>query len=149
MSIRVRKIIKHIDETRLENGRVVDPVHRVAFVGAIIENPYPSEYVQDLVTLADELGEEIGKLVGPACVELLGGPVEAFGKAASCVGIDGEVEHGSALIHNLHFGNVFRTAADRHRDCCRPPRRSVSRAARSTSRSSARRTPRRAPTTRR
>ncbi|CAM5742260.1 hypothetical protein SHIRM173S_00158 [Streptomyces hirsutus] len=87
-------------------------VHRVAFVGAVIENPYPSEYVQDLVTLADELGEEIGKLVGPACVELLGGPVEAFGKAA-LVGIDGEVEHGSALIHNLRFGNVFRSAGDR------------------------------------
>lgn len=110
MSIRIRKIIKHVDETRLENGRPVDPAHRVAFVGAVIENPYPSGYVQDLVTLADELGEEIGRLVGPPCVELLGGEVEAFGKAA-LVGIDGEVEHGSALIHNLRFGNVFRDAA--------------------------------------
>jgi len=110
VSIRVRKIVQQLDETRLENGREVSPVHRVAFVGAVIENPYPSEYVQDLVTLADEVGEEIGKLVGPACVELLGGEVEAFGKAA-LVGIDGEVEHGSALIHNLRFGNVFRNAA--------------------------------------
>ncbi|GAA3733035.1 hypothetical protein HDA32_002253 [Spinactinospora alkalitolerans] len=111
MRVRVRKMIKQLDETRLENGRAVDPVHRVAFAGAVIENPYPSEYVQDLVTLADELGEEIGELVGPACVELLGGEVEAFGKAA-LVGIEGEVEHGSALIHNLRFGNVFRSVAD-------------------------------------
>ncbi len=110
MGVRVRKIVKLLDETRLENGRDVEPVHRVAFVGAVIENPYPSEYVQDLVTLADELGEEIGALIGPACVELLGGEVEAFGKAA-LVGIGGEVEHGSALIHNLRFGNVFRSAA--------------------------------------
>ncbi|MEU8207442.1 amino acid synthesis family protein [Streptosporangium sp. NPDC049046] len=110
MSIQVRKIIKHLEETVLENGRPVERPHRVAFVGAVIVNPYPSEYVQDLVTLADELGEEIGQLVGPACVELLGDEVEAFGKAA-LVGIDGEVEHGSALIHNLRFGNVFRKAA--------------------------------------
>ncbi|MER6827646.1 amino acid synthesis family protein [Streptosporangium sp. NPDC000563] len=110
MSIQVRKIIKHLEETVLENGRPVERSHRVAFVGAVITNPYPSEYVQDLVTLADELGEEIGQLVGPACVELLGDEVEAFGKAA-LVGIDGEVEHGSALIHNLRFGNVFRKAA--------------------------------------
>ncbi|MCG2624934.1 amino acid synthesis family protein [Arthrobacter sp. I2-34] len=111
MGVRVRKIIRHLEETRLENGRELDRIHRVAFVGAVIENPYPSEYVQDLVTLADEIGEEIGKLVGPACVELLGDEVESFGKAA-LVGIDGEVEHGSALIHNLRFGNVFRAAAE-------------------------------------
>lgn len=110
MSIQVRKIIKHLEETMLENGRPVERLHRVAFVGAVIANPYPSEYVEDLVTLADELGEEIGQLVGPACVDLLGDEVEAFGKAA-LVGIDGEVEHGSALIHNLRFGNVFRKAA--------------------------------------
>ncbi|WP_174856248.1 MULTISPECIES: amino acid synthesis family protein [Streptomyces] len=110
MGITVRKIIKQLDETRRENGRPVEPVHRVAFVAAVIENPYPEGYVDDLVTLADELGEEIGELLGPACVELLGGEVEAFGKAA-LVGIGGEVEHGSALIHNLRFGNVFRSAA--------------------------------------
>ncbi|MBO9522492.1 MAG: amino acid synthesis family protein [Nocardioidaceae bacterium] len=110
MSVRVRKMVHHLEETHLENGQEVNPVHRVAFVGAVIENPYPSEYVQDLVTLADAIGEEIGMLVGPACVKLLGAEVEAFGKAA-LVGIDGELEHGSALIHNLRFGNVFRDAA--------------------------------------
>ena len=111
MSIKIRKVVRHLEETRLENGRAVDPVHKVAFVGLVIENPYGvDEYVQDLVTLADEIGAEIGALVGPPCVELLGGPVEAFGKVA-LVGIAGEVEHGSALIHNLRFGNVFRDAA--------------------------------------
>lgn len=110
MRIKVRKIVRHLEETRLENGQPVDPAHKVAFVGAVIENPYGSGYVEDLVTLADEVGEQIGELVGPPCVELLGAEVEAFGKVA-LVGIDGEVEHGSALIHNLRFGNVFRKAA--------------------------------------
>jgi len=111
MNVRVRKIVRHLEETFLENGRELGKVHRVALVGAIIENPYPSDYVEDLVTIADEIGEQIGQLVGPACVELLGDEVESFGKAA-LVGLDGEIEHGSALIHNLRFGNVFRSAAE-------------------------------------
>lgn len=110
MPIKVRKLVRHVEETRLENGRPVSPAHRVAMVAAVLENPYPAEFVQDLVTVADDIAEELGQLVGPTCVELLCGEVEAFGKAA-LVGVDGEVEHGSALIHNLRFGNVFRTAA--------------------------------------
>ncbi|SAK74090.1 hypothetical protein AWB79_04316 [Caballeronia hypogeia] len=35
--------------------------------------------------------------------------VEAFGKSA-IVGVDGELEHASALIHTLHFGNTYRSA---------------------------------------
>lgn len=111
MELVVRKAVRHVEETWRENGRVVDPVHRVALAGVVIENPYPAEYVDDLVTLADEAGEALGRLVGPACVDLLDGDVEAFGKAA-LVGTGGELEHGSALIHNLRFGNVFRSAAD-------------------------------------
>lgn len=110
MTIRVRKTVRHLEVTELENGQNVSPAHRLAFVGIVIENPYGTGYVQDLVTLADEIAEEIGDLTGPACVDLLGAPVEAFGKVA-LVGIGGEVEHGSALIHNLRFGNVFRKAA--------------------------------------
>lgn len=113
VSISVRKLVRHVEETYTENGQDLARPHRVAFAGAVIANPYPSGYVQDVVTTADAVAEEIGKLIGPACVELLGGDpetVEAFGKAA-LVGLDGEVEHGSALIHNLRFGNVFRDAA--------------------------------------
>jgi hypothetical protein len=111
MSISVRKTVRHLEVTERENGQDVSPAHRLAFVGVVIENPYGPGFVQDLVTVADEIAEEIGQLTGPACVELLGEPVEAFGKVA-LVGISGEVEHGSALIHNLKFGNVFRSAAE-------------------------------------
>ena len=110
MSIQVRRVVNVLDETHAENGRSLERTHRVAMVGAVISNPYPSEYTHDLVTMADALGEEVGALVGPPCVKLLGDEVEAFGKAA-LVGIDGEVEHGSAIIHNLRFGNMFRDAA--------------------------------------
>ena len=110
MRLKVRKIVRHLEETQLENGRTVEPPHRVAFVGVVVENPYGTGYVEDLVTLADEVCEQLGEMVGPPCVELLGAEVEAYGKVA-LVGIGGEVEHGSALIHNLRFGNVFRRAA--------------------------------------
>lgn len=110
MNIEVRKVVRLLQETYAENGQRLDRPHRVAMVGAVLANPYPSQYAQDLVTVADELAQQVGALIGPACVELLADEVEAFGKAA-LVGIDGEVEHGSALIHNLRFGNVFRDAA--------------------------------------
>ena len=44
-------------------------------------------------------------------IEMAGGgdAVEAYGKAAM-VGTEGEIEHGSALIHTLRFGNIFREA---------------------------------------
>src|SRR5690606_36033887 len=34
---------------------------------------------------------------------------EAYGKAA-VVGLNGEIEHASGLIHTLHFGNFYREA---------------------------------------
>ena len=108
--LQVRKIVERVDQTLTEYGKPVDPVHRVAIVAAVIKNPFPLEYVADVVTIADELAPQIGDLIGPRTVELLGMPVEAFGKAA-LVGIAGELEHGSALIHNLLFGNKFREPA--------------------------------------
>lgn len=110
-SIIIRKIVEHVEETRRENGRDLERPHRAAIVAVVIENPYPAGYVEDVVTTADAIGEQLGRAVAPRVVELLGGHVEAFGKAA-LVGLEGEVEQGSALIHNLRFGNVFRDAVD-------------------------------------
>lgn len=110
MELRIRKTVELVEELRSENGVELARPHRVAVAAAVIENPYGPGYVEDVVTIADALGESIGELLGPACVRLLGDEVEAFGKAA-LVGIAGETEHGSALIHNLRFGNVFRREA--------------------------------------
>jgi hypothetical protein len=52
---------------------------------------------------------DLGALLTPLVVEALGQPVEAYGKAA-VVGLDGEIEHGSGLIHTLRFGDSFRDA---------------------------------------
>ena len=67
--------------------------------------------VRDLDGVAYTAGPGlVGALLAARVVEALGAPAEAYGKAA-IVGLDGEVEHGSALIHTLKFGDHFRTAA--------------------------------------
>ena len=107
----VRKIITIVDEVRTEGGRPVDPAARVAVVAAVIENPWAGEgFVEDLAPGIDATASDLGKLLAPRVIEALGAPVEAYGKAA-IVGLDGEVEHGSALIHTLKFGDHFRDAA--------------------------------------
>jgi hypothetical protein len=110
MPITVRKLVRHVEETYEERGQKLGRPHRVAVVAAVIENPFPAEFTQDIASLSDPLAAEIGALIGPAVVELLGEEVEAHGKGA-LVGIDGELEEGSALIHNLLFGNGFRDAS--------------------------------------
>ncbi|GAB3247444.1 amino acid synthesis family protein [Kineosporia babensis] len=107
----VRKIVTIVDETLTEGGRPVEPAARVAVVAAVIENPWAGQgFVENLTAGIDANASDLGALLAPRVIEALGAPVEAYGKAA-IVGLDGEIEHGSALIHTLKFGNHFRDAA--------------------------------------
>lgn len=106
-----RKIITLVEETVTEGGRPVEPAARVAVVAAIIPNPWDGQgFVEDLNPGIEATASEVGALLASRVVEALGAPVEAYGKAA-IVGLDGEIEHGSALIHTLKFGDHFRKAA--------------------------------------
>lgn len=109
MSLRIRKIVTLVEDLAVECGRRVnDPVRRAA-AAAVVVNPWAGRYVTDLqpevLRLAPRLAAELtGRLI-----DALGGrhAVQAFGKAA-IVGLDGEIEHGAALIHTPYFGNLFR-----------------------------------------
>ncbi|MHA7179622.1 amino acid synthesis family protein [Arthrobacter sp. MDB2-24] len=106
-----RKIVTLVEEILTEGGRPVEPAARVAVVAAVIANPWAGQgFVEDLNPGIDANASDVGALLAARVVEALGEPVEAFGKAA-IVGLDGEIEHGSALIHTLKFGNHFRDAA--------------------------------------
>ena len=110
--MKIRKIVTIVEETHSEGGRPVENPTRTAVVLAVIENPWAGQgFVEDLAPGIDEVAPQLGQLLSPLVVEALGAPVEAFGKAA-IVGLDGEVEHGSALIHTLKFGDYFRKAAE-------------------------------------
>ena len=109
--MQVRKITTIIDEVLTEGGRDVDPVARTVVVAAIIENPWKGQgFVEELNDGIDDVAPQLGELLAPRVMEALGTPLEAYGKAA-IVGLHGEIEHGSALIHTLKFGNYFRDAA--------------------------------------
>ncbi|MET9792313.1 amino acid synthesis family protein [Streptomyces canus] len=108
----VRKIVTVVEEIRTEGGRAVDRPARVAVVAAVIENPWAGQgFVEDLNPGIDANASDLGALLAPAVLDALDAPAEAYGKAA-IVGLDGEIEHGSALIHTLKFGDHFRKAAD-------------------------------------
>ncbi|MDF3307025.1 amino acid synthesis family protein [Rhodococcus sp. T2V] len=108
----VRKIITVVEEILTEGGRPVSPAARVAIVAAVIDNPWAGQgFVDDLGPGIDDTASAAGALLAPKVLEALGAPAEAYGKAA-IVGLNGEIEHGSGLIHTLKFGDHFRKAAN-------------------------------------
>ncbi|MBR8639723.1 amino acid synthesis family protein [Streptomyces tuirus] len=108
----IRKIVTVVEEIRIEGGRPVDRPARVAVVAAVIQNPWAGQgFVEDLAPGIDGHASDLGALLAPAVLDALEAPAEAYGKAA-IVGLDGEIEHGSALIHTLKFGDHFRKAAN-------------------------------------
>lgn len=100
MAADIRKLQVVVEETRREMGQAVSPPTRRALAIAVIANPYAGRYVESLDELI-AIGEELGGLLGQACVKALGiepGQAHSFGKAA-IVGESGELEHAAAILH--------------------------------------------------
>ncbi len=112
MAFDLRKVVIHTEEVHIEGGRPADPPLRLLGIAAVLTNPWAGRgFVEDLRPTILEVAPRLGEVLVPRLVDLAGGAdaVEGYGKAAM-VGTSGEVEHGSALIHTLRFGNVFREA---------------------------------------
>jgi hypothetical protein len=83
-------------------------------VAAILTNPWVGKgFVADLRPEISDIAPKLGEMLVPHLLDLMkgGDRIEAYGKAA-IVGMSGEIEHASALIHTLRFGNIFRDAVD-------------------------------------
>lgn len=83
-----------------ETGASADgePVYKF-MIAACVQNPYAGSYVEDLSAWIDA-SPAIGIEIGRRLTELTGGrAIESYGKAIM-VGIDGEYEHGNALLTN-------------------------------------------------
>lgn len=109
--LQLRKLVRFCEDTFIEGGKAGGPVRMVA-AAAVLTNPWAGRgFVEnlrpDILALAPELGKRLVAMILEDC----GGAerIEAYGKAA-VVGTSGEVEHASALIHTLRFGNLYREA---------------------------------------
>jgi len=106
----IRKIVKLVEETRMEMGRPVVPPTRRAAAVAVIKNPFAGRYEENLDELV-QIGEELGGLLAKMAVDALGIPpekAESYGKAV-IVGSKGELEHAAAILHPK-LGTPFRNA---------------------------------------
>jgi len=93
----MRKTVTLIEEIRSENGVPADPPLRRVAIAAVFRNPLAGKAAADLTPLIDcslELGASLTK--------------------AALVGIDGDLEHGAAMIHP-RLGMAMRRAIRRGR----------------------------------
>jgi len=108
----LRKIVVSTEQVLVEGKKKVPKPYRTTAAAAILTNPWAGRgFVADLSTEIHNIAPKLGGILVPRLLEAVGGPdqVEAYGKAA-VVGLNGEVEHASALIHTLWFGNQLREA---------------------------------------
>jgi hypothetical protein len=108
----LRKLVTYDEDTVTDGGRACTPPLRMIAVAAVVTNPwYGRGYVEDLQPEIRRMGPALGKLLTDRLIRLAGSgdAIEAYGKAALC-GTACELEHCSALIHTLRFGNFFREA---------------------------------------
>ncbi len=112
MALELRKIVTYAEDVRAEGGRQVARSSRLMAAAAVLRNPWVGRgFVEDLGEALREQAPLLGELLTDEILRMAGGgdAVEGYGKSA-VVGTAGEIEHGSALIHTLRFGNFYRRA---------------------------------------
>lgn len=111
MSAEIRKFVVFQEEIHTEGFKSVEKPWHLFSVAAVITNPWSGRFVDDLKPEIKKLGPELGEELTRRVIAIAGSgdAIEAYGKAA-VVGQDGEIEHASALIHTLRFGNFYREA---------------------------------------
>lgn len=108
----IRKTLLHVETTLIEGGRQAPVPLKLIAALAVVKNPWAGRgFVQDLKPEIHAVAPVLGELLTTMIIETAGSGavVEGYGKSA-VVGLDGEIEHASALIHTLRFGNHYRTA---------------------------------------
>ena len=99
------------EETLIEGYRAAYKPWRMFAVAAVLRNPWAGRFVEDLKPEIHAFGPVLGEMMTERMIALAGrgAAIEAYGKAA-VVGLNGENEHASGLIHTLRFGNFYREA---------------------------------------
>lgn len=108
----LRKVVTFDEDIHREGGRAADPALRMIGVAAVVANPWAGRgFVEDLQPDILRIAPVLGEMLTERMIALAGSgnAIEAYGKA--CIsGTNCEIEHASALIHTLQFGNFYREA---------------------------------------
>ena len=110
--MQLRKIVTFTETTLIEGGRMAPVPIKLFAAAAVLTNPWHGKgFVENLKPEIHAIAPELGALLTAEMLKLAGSgeAIEGYGKAA-IVGTSGEVEHASALIHTLRFGNHYRKA---------------------------------------
>ncbi len=112
MEPELRKVVTFDEDIHREGAKAANPALRMIGVAAVVKNPWHGKgHVEDLQPDIRRLAPPLGKMLTERLIALAGSgdAIEAYGKA--CIsGTDCEIEHASALIHTLQFGNFYREA---------------------------------------
>ena len=108
----LRKIVTFDEDIYSEGGKEADPVLRIIGVAAVLSNPWKGQgFVKDLQPEIKRIAPVMGKALTDRLISMVGSgeKIEAYGKAA-LAGTSCEIEHASAIIHTLQFGNFYSEA---------------------------------------
>tara|TARA_B100000085_G_scaffold19212_1_gene16428 strand:- start:285 stop:887 length:603 start_codon:yes stop_codon:yes gene_type:complete len=108
----LRKIVTFDEDIYSEGGKEADPILRIIGVAAVLSNPWKGQgFVEDLQPEIKRIAPVMGKALTDRLISMVGTgeKIEAYGKAA-LAGTSCEIEHASAIIHTLQFGNFYREA---------------------------------------
>ena len=113
MKPEIRKFVAFEEEILIEGNKIAKKPWRMFAVAAVVSNPWVGQFIENLKPEIMVYGPMLGKMLTDRIIALSGDgdAIEAYGKAA-VVGLDGEIEHASALIHTLQFGNFYREAVN-------------------------------------
>ncbi len=110
----LRKVVTFEETLYREGGKEAKVPLRIIGVAAVLESPWKDKgFVQDLSPEIDRVAPLVGKILSDRIIQMAGSgdKIEAYGKAA-IAGSLCEVEHASAIIHTLRFGNFYREAVE-------------------------------------
>ena len=108
----LRKIVTFDEDIYSEGGKEANPILRIIGVAAVLSNPWKGQgFVDNLQPEIKRIAPVMGKALTDRLISMVGSgeKIEAYGKAA-LAGTSCEIEHASAIIHTLQFGNFYREA---------------------------------------
>ena len=108
----LRKIVTFDEVIYSEGGKEANPILRIIGVAAVLSNPWKGRgFVENLQPEIKRIAPVMGKALTDRLISMVGSgeKIEAYGKAA-LAGTSCEIEHASAIIHTLQFGNFYREA---------------------------------------